>query len=779
MSVKEIVKDYAYQLGANLVGFGNVERCEHAPIMMSPQGLFPGSRTVISMAFHHPDTAIELGGEKHPQDIGPYSIQYLMNSRLDESSYRMATYLEDLGYNAIPIVSSNIWRYNQYKDLNAIFAPDVSHIYMAVVAGLADMGFNGLALTPEYGARNRFVTVITDADIEPDPLIPPGTVCDNCMLCRKFCPTNALSKEIDGDKVLIIEDNEYRFPNKNLWRCSWGEHFDLEVFLDIPEKVNEKNILEYIEKYGIRKGEMGQCLKFCLPANLRTWEREYSRTPVRKLSIRLDEELESRATVDRSFSRLHGRGLEHILVHSARELKRRGIDIERLLPGAQSAVTLAMSKPSEVTSEETERILDFGYRHFVNSLCYDLTRELEELGFRSYMTIEEDESHSDPMTTPNYSALILDGADGIDKDRSYGNTILTRKVIRTRHSKRDEAAIGAAGRRNRSAVTRAVSSLAEDLGADLVGVAPVSRIEEIARQIAPFFDGERVLNANDNSIRFRAWEPEIETETRTVIMPRDLLSTAHSVFVFALRYHEEVLKQATKPPAEAVGPYSFLTYVTQWLGSVIASQIVKRLEGLGYKAAISMDLLGTGSYTANPRGPQADLFSNRFAAVAAGLADLTVSAHAVTPEFGIRQRFIAIITDAELDASHLISSNARSLCDNCERMCIAACPSKAIGADEITFICEGREFSFHKIKGDLCDWTKRWALMGESGFKYVGSLVNENPGDSVTPDKLADALKKHDPIKKFRPVVAEPCVLACPYADSSLTNRATAAAVGS
>ena len=35
---------------------------------------------------------------------------------------------------------------------------------MPVVAGLADMGYSGLALTPEYGARNRFVTIITDEE---------------------------------------------------------------------------------------------------------------------------------------------------------------------------------------------------------------------------------------------------------------------------------------------------------------------------------------------------------------------------------------------------------------------------------------------------------------------------------------------------------------------------------------------------------------------------------------------------------------------------------------
>jgi hypothetical protein len=34
-----------------------------------------------------------------------------------------------------------------------VFAPDVSHIYMAVVAGLSEIGYNGISLTPEYGPQ--------------------------------------------------------------------------------------------------------------------------------------------------------------------------------------------------------------------------------------------------------------------------------------------------------------------------------------------------------------------------------------------------------------------------------------------------------------------------------------------------------------------------------------------------------------------------------------------------------------------------------------------------
>ncbi len=76
--------------------------------------------------------------------------------------------------------------------------------------------------------------------------------------------------------------------------------------------------------------------------------------------------------------------------------------------------------------------------------------------------------------------------------------------------------------------------------------------------------------------------------------------------------------------------------------------------------------------------------------------------------------------------------------------------------------CEGRHYAFSRRDGQRCDWVKRYALMGDSGFAFLGSTVNLAPPDSIDPETLADALRRHDPIKKYRPVVAEPCVIHCP-----------------
>ncbi len=255
------VKEFAYSIGADLVGIANVERYANAPIAMSPQGILPTAKSVIVCAIHHPDAAIELDGEIHPQVIGPYRVQYTMNNKLDYLSFSIARMLDKLGHKAVPIASSNIWRYRGYKELDADFAPDISHIYSGVCAGLGELGWNGLCITPEYGARNRFVSIITDAELTPTPLYNGPKLCDMCGECIRKCPTNAYRKETKGTKNVVIEGKDHIFCNKNLWRCAWGEHFNLDLDLPIPEKVDEKVLLDHIAEHGARVGAFGVCLK--------------------------------------------------------------------------------------------------------------------------------------------------------------------------------------------------------------------------------------------------------------------------------------------------------------------------------------------------------------------------------------------------------------------------------------------------------------------------------------------------------------------------------------
>jgi len=77
----------------------------------------------------------------------------------------------------------------------------------AVRAGLGEIGYCGIFLTPEFGPRQRFQIILTDAEIEPDP-IRKENICDLCKECMKICPLGAIGKK---EKCKICKNGA--FPN--------------------------------------------------------------------------------------------------------------------------------------------------------------------------------------------------------------------------------------------------------------------------------------------------------------------------------------------------------------------------------------------------------------------------------------------------------------------------------------------------------------------------------------------------------------------------------------
>ena len=92
------------------------------------------------------------------------------------------------------------------------------------------------------------------------------------------------------------------------------------------------------------------------------------------------------------------------------------------------------------------------------------------------------------------------------------------------------------------------------------------------------------------------------------------------VIVLGMVYPEPNLGRAGEPPADAAGPYAFSQYQVTRDIAVDAMMIARELEHRGYRAAVTYDVCGCGSMTENPRFDTPDVFCNRFAASAAGLA---------------------------------------------------------------------------------------------------------------------------------------------------------------
>ena len=763
------VKEFAYSIGADLVGIANVERYANAPIQMSPQGILPTAKSVVVCAIHHPDAAIELDGEVHPQVIGPYRVQYSMNNKLDYMSFAIARMLDRLGHQAVPIASSNIWRYRGYKELDATFAPDISHIYSGVCAGLGELGWNGLCITPEYGARNRFVSIITDAELTPTPLYNGPKICDMCGECIRKCPTNAYRKEVNGKKNVVVEGKDHIFCNKNLWRCSWGEHFNLDLDLPIPEKVDEKVLLDHIAEHGARVGAFGVCLKVCLPKNLRVWDEDYcKKTARRKRHVTPSDLPVHRQVYDKVLTHARKWDLHSVQFLSGETLTAAGIDITTELPDGVSAILLTacyrlpeeaqINHKASITNTEgeagstrhnyrDESLNSYGRvaQRSLDLTELDVCRDLEAMGYSALpKTSVSHAPYRELCTLPTEQ-----------------NAELRTALIFTSAPFADAAFTNICKVEVEENLKEQLRKLAGEKSIDLFGVASAQTIDSIADQLQTIRKGETRFMVEDKNLRMEPFDPVVTEVKRHFTKATDLIPDAKSVIVMGMHYPDTAATRVGQPPAEAVGPYVFTQYeVNRQIGHAGYS-LCQALNNMGYQAVYSHDLTGAGSTVGNPRGQINNASCNALEAVAAGIGQMALNGAVVTEEYGIHQRFVAIVTNADLEADEVKAGLAKA-CADCER-CLTACPTGALKKERLTELTiAGKQITYLPVDANRCDWATKFALIPEEGNIYVGNNTHVPCPENITAETLDAALRQHDPVFKFRPVTGEKCIVNCP-----------------
>ena len=80
----------------------------------------------------------------------------------------------------------------------------LSHKHVAVEAGLGWIGRNNLLVTPQYGARVRLGTVLTDMPLPAGA--PLEEDCGECRACIEACPAGAIAEvQEDFDHVGCYE----------------------------------------------------------------------------------------------------------------------------------------------------------------------------------------------------------------------------------------------------------------------------------------------------------------------------------------------------------------------------------------------------------------------------------------------------------------------------------------------------------------------------------------------------------------------------------------------
>jgi epoxyqueuosine reductase len=193
MSLTAEVKKVALDAGADLVGIASIDRFDNAPDDLHPCGIFSKTESVIALGCRMLRGALKTIEEgNYWQAYNCDSYQYLNEILAPHMLQKIVLFLEDHGYTSVPI--HNPFCVNQGRPVRPGGTRPDGHMSLRVVgcaAGLGELGLSKLFLTPQFGPRQRMFAVLTDAALEPDPLLAKS-VCDECGECARACPADAI-----------------------------------------------------------------------------------------------------------------------------------------------------------------------------------------------------------------------------------------------------------------------------------------------------------------------------------------------------------------------------------------------------------------------------------------------------------------------------------------------------------------------------------------------------------------------------------------------------------
>ncbi len=217
MNIQEELKEYLLNEGAADVGFCKVE-----------DGDFGECKYAVSVVVHLSDAIVdEIGAEPTHTYFNHYRS---VNAFIDSLLFKCGNFLQKRGYKYITVAASQSinkdgWNYNGRY----------SHKKVAALSGLGTIGKSSMFLHKEYGANVRLGSVFTDCKFYVSD-IKPVSLCKNCNLCFKACPSGAI-KGIE-----------------------WSAESEREDLFD-PEKCS-RYMKEHFKHIG-RGAVCGICMKVC------------------------------------------------------------------------------------------------------------------------------------------------------------------------------------------------------------------------------------------------------------------------------------------------------------------------------------------------------------------------------------------------------------------------------------------------------------------------------------------------------------------------------------
>lgn len=188
MIIKEDIREKVLGLGADVCGFGGIERFAEAPENFRPTDLYADCKSVIAVGVALPKGLLRVDSRLL---YGHFNADVI--HKLDEIVFGVAKTIEkECGGICVPIPSDAPYEYWEEETMTGKGLLSMKHV--AVACGIGQIGKSSLLLNPEYGNRLSLGAILTNVVFESDPFCK--NICiPNCTKCINTCPASAIQDQ--------------------------------------------------------------------------------------------------------------------------------------------------------------------------------------------------------------------------------------------------------------------------------------------------------------------------------------------------------------------------------------------------------------------------------------------------------------------------------------------------------------------------------------------------------------------------------------------------------
>lgn len=251
---REKLSQWASEQKLDMIGVADVKWYKDVAPQWNPLSILPTAKSIVVFGREIPRSSF--------RGVEEGTVFNRVNRYLAPvDAYTLCRRFEDNGILAVPCSPFSQSRWPDgivFKEGKP--APNVTpDIYLAAqLAGLGEIGLNGLFITPQFGVRQALGLLFTDAEIPADEPFRTGTICDrlHCRACVDACPLHAITLPGRQTPVADMMVETARVQQEKCQFCANGVYADTSCETAPPNRMCaacNRACLAHLEDSGIVK----------------------------------------------------------------------------------------------------------------------------------------------------------------------------------------------------------------------------------------------------------------------------------------------------------------------------------------------------------------------------------------------------------------------------------------------------------------------------------------------------------------------------------------------